>query len=222
MTDFYVHYGCGLLVGEGWLNFDASPALRIERIPLFGKVISAVLFSTDRKRFPASVMYGDIRKGPLVPVGSAKGVYASHVLEHLSLSDFRKALLNTYKMLADGGVFRLIVPDLLERARRYVSAAETNPGAAEEFLRTTVLGKEHRAASVSGVLREIIGNSDHLWMWDETSITEELKKAGFTCVRRCSCGDSGIPMFDAVEVPWRFYDTNLKIQECAMEARKNT
>lgn len=220
MPHLYVQYGCGFSQAEGWLNFDASPTLRIERIPFFGNMISAAV-SGNRERFPVSVKYGDICKGPLVPEGTADGVYASHVLEHLSLSDFRKALANTYKMLAHGGVFRLIVPDLFERARRYVSTAEDIPQAAEEFLRATSLGKELRPTAVSGILRDILGNSGHLWMWDETSITEELKRTGFTRVRRCNCGDLGIPMFDAVEEASRFYDTGLNIRECAMEARKS-
>lgn len=111
MTHCYVQYGCGFSAGDGWLNFDASPTLRIEKIPFFGKIASVAL-SGNSDRFPESVRYGDIRKGPLVPAGTADGIYASHVLEHLSLVDFRKALANTYLMLADGGVFRLIVPDL--------------------------------------------------------------------------------------------------------------
>jgi hypothetical protein len=201
------------------LNFDASPTLRIERIPLAGDIISAA-FSGNRQRFPASVRYGDIRKGPLVPEGSADGLYASHVLEHLALSEFRIALANTYKMLAEGGVFRLIVPDLLERARRYVAVAEERPEAAVEFCRATSLGREGRATSLLGVVRETIGSSAHLWMWDETSMTSELKRAGFTRIRRCDCGDSGIPMFDAVEEATRFYDPDLSIRECGMEARK--
>jgi hypothetical protein len=217
----YVQYGCGFSVGEGWLNFDASPTLRIERrIPLFGNMISAAI-SGNRDRFPASVIYGDIRNGPLVPAGTADGVYASHVLEHLSLCDFRRALVNTYEMLSDQGVFRLIVPDLFERARKYVSFAEKKADAAEEFMRSLMLGKEHRPRSILGILRDILGNSSHLWMWDETSITCELKRVGFTRVRRCNYGDSHIPMFDVVEDPSRFYDRDLNIRECAIEAQKS-
>lgn len=217
---FYVQYGCGFAVGEGWLNFDASPTLRVERIPIFGHRISAAV-SGNRKRFPACVRYGDICKGPLVPAGTADGVYASHVLEHLSLSDFRTALENTYRMLADGGVFRLIVPDLFERARKYVSTAKENPEAAEHFIRATLLGKEYRPRGVLRILRDMIGNSDHLWMWDEMSITKELKRQGFTFIRRCYFGNSGISMFNSVEEPSRFYDADLGIQECAIEARKS-
>jgi hypothetical protein len=219
MARFYVQYGCGFSVGEGWLNFDASPTLRVERIPLFGGRIAAVL-SGNRQRFPASVRYGDICKALLVPAGTADGVYASHILEHLSLADCRIAIRNTYTMLSKGGVFRLIVPDLLERARRYVAIAQYSPEAAGQFLQATMLGKELRPRGLLAVLRELIGNSGHLWMWDETSISEELSSVGFKNIRRCSFRDSGIPMFDAVEEDSRFYDTNLNIRECAIEARK--
>jgi hypothetical protein len=80
MSNCYVQYGCGFSAGEGWLNFDASPTVRIERIPFFGNMFS-VAFSGNFHRFPASVKYGDIRKGPLIPPGTADGIYASHVLE---------------------------------------------------------------------------------------------------------------------------------------------
>jgi hypothetical protein len=214
----YVQYGCGFSAGDGWLNFDASPTLRIQRLPVVGSAILALCGQRDR--FPAAVGYGDIRKGPLVPAGAADAVYASHVLEHLSLADFRLALRNTHAMLAADGVFRLIVPDLYERARRYVAAAGAGSSAAETFLRDTFLGRERRAAGLSARLREALGNSAHLWMWDEPSIAGELAAAGFTAIRRCEIGDSGLPIFDAVEDAARFHDPDLDIRECAMEARK--
>lgn len=219
MNRCYVQYGCGFSPGKDWLNFDASPTLRVEKIPFIGKALSSTL-SGNSERFPETVSYGDIRKGPLVAPGTADGVYASHVLEHLSLSDFRKALVNTHKMLAEGGVFRLVVPDLLERARRYVASTEEASEAAEQFLRSTYLGKVNRPAGWLGILREGFGNSDHLWMWDEASISLELRRAGFRQIRRCDIGDSGLPIFDVVEDKSRFYDTQLNIRECAMDARK--
>ncbi|HVH78235.1 MAG TPA: hypothetical protein VM782_02495 [Stellaceae bacterium] len=208
MPDCYVQYGCGFCVGEGWLNFDASPTLRIERIPLIGKLISAALSGND-ERFPDAVRYGDICKGPLVAPGTAAGIYASHVLEHLSLADFRVALVNTYAMWAPGGAFRLIVPDLLARTQCYLGSTEAS--AAEDFMRATTLGKEARKSGVSGLLREWLGNSAHQWMWDEI---------GFTRIRRCEHGDSGIATFDVIEEASRFYDPVLDIRECAMEAWK--
>jgi hypothetical protein len=121
-------------------------------------------------------------------------------------------------MLAPGSVFRLVVPDLRERARRYVAAPE--PDAAADFMRATMLGRETRGRGVRGALRDWLGHSAHLWMWDEASLAAELAAAGFVGIRRCEFGDSGIAMFEAVEEASRFHDAGLDIRECAMEARK--
>jgi hypothetical protein len=224
MTDdtesVYVQYGSGPSGGEGWLNFDSSPTLRIERIPVIGMPASRS-FSGNALRFPSSVRYGDICKGLPIANGTARGVYASHVLEHLSLDDLRQALVNTYKMLAPGGTFRLIVPDLQERARRYMEeVVKGSPDAAGIFLNTSGLGQERRPRTLLQYIRQMIGGSKHLWMWDEYSMAAELRKANFVDIRRCEFGDSSDPMFSRVERHGRFFDEESKIRECALEAHK--
>jgi ubiquinone/menaquinone biosynthesis C-methylase UbiE len=59
----------------------------------------------NSQSFPKEVKYGDIVKGLPVADNSFRCVYASHVLEHLALHDFRKALRNTFNILEPGGVF---------------------------------------------------------------------------------------------------------------------
>jgi hypothetical protein len=118
--------------------------------------------------------------------------------------------------LEPGGVFRLIVPDLEERARRYVHEASSRCAeASETFMRTTHLGLEQRPRSLLGRVRLLIGGSAHLWMWDEASIAEELRKSGFISIRRCEFGDA-----DEVEDPGRFIDQSLNLRELAIEACK--
>src|SRR5437870_12219189 len=112
---YRVQYGCGLNAPLGWKNFDASPTLRFERLPLLGRQ-----YTKNERRFPDNIEYGDIVKGIPLPKHSCEAIYASHVLEHLSLRDFRVALGNTYDLLADGGVFRAVIPDLEILARRYL------------------------------------------------------------------------------------------------------
>src|SRR5262249_14688069 len=107
MMPVYVQYGCGFSAGKDWLNFDNSPTLRIERLPAIGTILWKT--TGNARRFPILVEYGDILKGLPVAANTAKGVYASHVLEHLALNDFKTAIQNTFRMLAPGGVFRLIV-----------------------------------------------------------------------------------------------------------------
>ncbi|MEY4239824.1 MAG: hypothetical protein RL339_2425 [Pseudomonadota bacterium] len=136
----YVQFGAGWSAGEGWLNFDASPTLRLERIPLLGGLLGRL--KGNPERFPDGVRYGDIVKGLPVPDGSVDGLYASHVLEHLALEDMRLALKRSLALLRPGGVFRLIVPDLASAAQAYC-AALGDPEAAHRFMRATYLGREH-------------------------------------------------------------------------------
>jgi SAM-dependent methyltransferase len=217
----YVQYGCGFAPGpEGWTNFDASPTLRMERIPNVGPAISA-LFSGNSKRFPESIRYGDICKGLPVADSSVRGCFASHVLEHLSRDDVPVALSNTFRILEPGGLFRLIVPDLYERAKKYVAAVEMKSSdASAEFLKSSCLGLEKRPRTPFDYLRNAIGGSAHLWMWDEFSMTAALQRAGFVDIRRCEFGDSPDPMFAIVEQKSRYFDDNRQVAECALEARK--
>src|SRR5712691_5357503 len=106
-NNLYVHYGSGWCAPPNWRNFDASPTLRFERIPVIGR-----LYTKNATRFPENIEYGDIVKGLPIEDESCKAIYCSHVLEHLSLEDFRVALRNTHKLLRKDGVFRFVMPDL--------------------------------------------------------------------------------------------------------------
>lgn len=168
----YVQYGCGWSAPDGWLNFDASPTLKFERIPLIGS-----LYTKNDNRFPRNVRFGDIVQGLPIENGSAEGVYASHVLEHLSRNDCMVALKNTFELFKSGGVFRLVVPDLESRARAYLQALEKTPDseANDAFMRGAHLGREVRAKGLFQRLRESLGHSSHLWVWDEASMTRVLR-----------------------------------------------
>lgn len=216
----YVQFGCGFSTADGWLNFDSSPTLRVERLPAVGPTVSRLL-ARNSKPFPESVQYGDILRGLPVAENSVAACYASHVLEHLSANDMRVALRNTLKILRPGGVFRLIVPDLESRAKVYLKDLESGASDANSrFMRATGLGLESRPAGLLGQIRLMLGGSQHLWMWDEPSMRAELERAGFVAIRRCKFGDASEPMFGAVEEVSRFVEDGTHIEECAMEARK--
>ena len=203
----YVQFGCAYDAPEDWINFDSSPTLRLERIPLFGRAIRK-----NGRRFPDNVRYGDIVKGLPIARGSCAGIYACHVLEHMTLSEARLALRNTLSLLAPGGVFRIVVPDLKAAARQYVLSTERE--AAHEFMRSTMLGLEAPAAGLVGRMARALGRSNHLWMWDRSSMAHELQQAGFLQIRDCLFNDSPDPMFELVERRDRFDDA------IAFECRK--
>jgi len=188
----YVQYGCGWSAPSGWRNFDASPTLRFERLPLIGR-----LYTKNESRFPRNVEYGDIVKGLPLATESCDGVYCSHVLEHLSLEDFRVAIHNTYRILKRGGIFRLVLPDLEYLVKKYI--INTSNDASLKFMRESSLGHERRHRSLIGFIASWLGNSQHLWMWDYKSIELELHDAGFTGIRKAFFGDCVDPMFQQVE-----------------------
>jgi SAM-dependent methyltransferase len=195
-----VHYGCGLDAPEEWINFDASPAIRLQHNPLSNFLLRPIF----NVRFPKNILYGDIVKGLPVDKNNCDAIFCSHVLEHFSLEDFRKALRNTYDILKIGGIFRLIMPDLEVYARNYLASIKTDPSASILFLENTFLGKKKRPRNLKEILSSFWGNSTHLWLWDNASATHELEQAGFRDIRKCFFNDSNLLEFKLVENKDRF------------------
>lgn len=194
----YVQYGCGQCAPAGWRNFDASPTLRLQKLPAIGRFMN----NGGYERFPANVSYGDIVEGLPIEANSCDALYCSHILEHLALNDFRTALKHSYMYLKEGGIFRCVVPDLEFLAKDYLESPE--PVAAFEFMESTYLGRQTRPRNLGGFIREWLGNSAHLWMWDFKSLALELERTGFRKIRRAAFGDSSLSRFKDVENPGRW------------------
>lgn len=198
----YIHYGCGLSAPKEWKNFDTSPTLRLQKLPLIGTLVKGRLNAV----FPDNVFYGDIVKGLPLEENSCDAVYCSHVLEHLALKDFRTALLNTYKILKPNGIFRCVLPDLEVICREYLKAVEgKDPNGSINFMgKGSLLGLEERPKGIKGFLTSYLGNAKHLWMWDHVSLEMELSKVGFKNIRKASFNDSSVGAFKFVENKERF------------------
>jgi ubiquinone/menaquinone biosynthesis C-methylase UbiE len=157
-------------------------------------------------------------KGLSLPSGSVDGVYASHVLEHLALCDMREALKETHRILKPGGIFRLIVPDLVHRIRYYMERDPADREAAHTFMRACGFGWEPPRRSLLQRLKYMSANSSHLWMFDRESMGLELEHAGFDRLRQATFGDCEDAMFSYVERSGRFeYGPD---PELAIEVRK--
>jgi SAM-dependent methyltransferase len=191
LTERYVQYGCGFCAPADWLNFDASPTLCFERIPLIG-----ALYTKNATRFPANARYGDILRGLPVPDGSCRGVYSSHMLDYLCFEDAKTALRNTRRLVAPGGIFRLVVEDCRRFMRDYL--ADSSPDAAPRFMQETGWGRE-KPRGIGEFVRDYLGHPYRLWMWDYPSLSRELAAAGFRAIRPAVFGDCEDPHFATVE-----------------------
>lgn len=201
----YINYGCGNTAPKEWINFDASPTLILEKF----------FFIKKKKIFPKNVKFGNIIKGLPIAENSCRGVFCSHILEHLSLEDFEKALKNTYRILKPNGIFRLIMPDLQNYINIYIESKNNKEDLASiDFLKNTMLGKEKRVKGFVNYLKNIYGNSNHLWMWDKESTIFYLQKIGFNNIIEAKFGEYQDNMFQLVESESRYYNS------FALEVRK--
>ena len=94
-TSRLLNVGCGRRYDRRWVNLD--------------------LASRD-----ASVVQYDVNKGIPFADGSFDAVYHSHVLEHLKPDQGERLLKECFRVLAPGGVLRIVVPDLETIARLYL------------------------------------------------------------------------------------------------------
>ena len=83
--DLKLHIGCGPCLLPGWINIDIHPA------PLATNVLWGLPFAD----------------------GSVRHVFLSHLLEHLFYpNDVHPFLVDIHRVLAPGGVVRIVVPDI--------------------------------------------------------------------------------------------------------------
>ena len=153
-----LHIGCGKGHLPGWINIDVHPA------PLAMNVLRGLPFAD----------------------GSADFVFVSHLLEHLYFPrDVQPFLAELRRVLAPGGIVRIVVPDIGKCIEAYVnndreffaSRRETwpwwpsNPTRLEDFLAYAGAGPEPAFLFES-----------HKYGYDFETLQRVLNEAGFAAV----------------------------------------
>ncbi|MBM4058187.1 MAG: methyltransferase domain-containing protein, partial [Planctomycetes bacterium] len=94
-----LNLGCGSRRHADWTNVDLVPA-------------------------GPDVIASDLRQPLAFAAGSFEAVYAAHVLEHLEPVEARRLVAEMHRLLAAGGVVRIVVPDLEGIVRSYLASLE--------------------------------------------------------------------------------------------------
>ena len=148
----FVQYGCGWSAPPDWINFDASPTLRLERLPIVGRLVNK-----NETAFPPNVRFGDIVRGLPIPDQSCQSLYCSHVLEHLALDEFEFAVRHSFELLRPGGCWRIVLPDLQHQVQTYIS--DRDPDAAFQFMEASGLGSIRRPRTLMERVQDSFGHS---------------------------------------------------------------
>jgi len=208
-----LHVGCGPIAPEGWTNLDASWSVVISRVPGLRKLLRTVgLISNEAasQNWPRNVRFHNVAHGLPFENGTVTAVYASHVLEHLTHSQARYFLEESFRVIAPGGVIRVVVPNLEALATRYLSRKSSGAPdrlPADKFMAALRTCPDY--SSLPLLLRLYRAYNDtlsHKWMYDAESLQSLLRDVWFRDAMQKGYLESLIPNIADVETASRFED----------------
>lgn len=171
---------------EGFINLDNHVLLPFLRLPrVMRRFLSpghrAVLDNYESLIRKHNFIRHDCRS-PL-PFGdcTVDHILCSHFLEHVFASEAEAIISDFRRVLKIGGTVHIVLPDILDMAKRYVESADaTNSYAVDEFIKETLLSRSERGSFKYRFL-ELLGGYglDHKWMYDKYSAADRVARLGF-------------------------------------------
>jgi predicted SAM-dependent methyltransferase len=156
-----LHLGCGEVNYAGWVNIDLLA-------------------------LPSVDVVWDVRRPFPLEDASCELIYHEHLLEHLTVQDAKKFLVECYRLLQPGGVTRIATPSLEEVTRKYNSTDWRN----QDWLSRP----EYRFIQTPAEMLNIsLREWGHQWLYDREELHRRLGEAGFTKILDVEWRSSPIP-----------------------------
>jgi predicted SAM-dependent methyltransferase len=210
-TPYLLHLGCGTTAPEGWVNLDGSWNAWLAQRPLLRRAAELLRLIPEQQRrivWPRGVAHHALRKPLPFPDGSARAVYASHLLEHLYRDEAVRLVQDCFRVIRPRGVLRFVVPDLRRIVEEYMGefTFRSHPEwaglpRAEVMNRRLLLRPPSapRRSWINGLNQAMNDFHSHKWMYDAESLSLLLRECGFVEVAEREFLDSDIPGIEAVE-----------------------
>ena len=186
-----VNLGSYLVVEDGWINVEGTiHAFLSKNAAILAKLMfrfSRVneMFSSEREYIDVlkthDFVHHDLTYGLPFPDNSVDYIYTSHVLEHLYPDSARNLLHEARRVLKDGGLLRICVPDLKHAIDLYLSGQKER--ALEYFFQDSCTGAFHR----------------HKYMYDFEMLEHALDEAGFASVQQCAYRQGRVPDIERLD-----------------------
>jgi len=159
----YLNLGCGLNILDGYINADFFYKFK------FWKK------NKIKKQWQLDLRYPLNCRDEIFD-----GIYSEHVLEHLYPSQVENLLIELYRVLKEGSIIRITVPDI----EKYINFYNGNNDKIdiEKFNKTYTTG--------CSAIRNITQNYLHLSVWDFKELKKYLANTGFKNIRRMTFNDS--------------------------------
>lgn len=188
-----LHIGGGWHRLDGWLNTD------IDLIP-------NVMRLDATRRFPFSD-------------GTFQYVYTEHMIEHVPYEKGAYMLRECYRVLRNGGMIRVITPDLASIIGLYSSNLSTDQERYLSWFCQTFVPHDYppNAAFAINAMFRMWG---HQFIYDEQTLARALCAAGFSSVTRCLVGNSDYPDLQNLGNEQRYPEGLLNFESVTLEGHK--
>lgn len=215
-----LNLGCGTRTSPRCVNIDWSIYLRLRRSRLGDPIARALLRGERLERYRSlsgEIVVHDLRKGIPAEGGSVDAVYHSHVLEHLDRVDAGPFMAEIHRVLKEGGIHRVVVPDFEYQCRTYLSSLEESVAGPREpkrhedwvgamlsqLVRREAFGTSQQSRVRRYLENRLLGDAaergeTHRWMYDRVTLPHLLDEAGFREVRVLDHATSSIPEWDEI------------------------
>lgn len=198
-----LHLGSGPRAVPGWLNVDKSRVAAVSRISPVIDVLARMGVLSDRQRttrWSHDVIRRDLTKPFPWQTGSGRAIYSSHMLEHLDRAQAHAFLKECFRVLASGGIIRLVLPNLAGAVERYQRARQLGDArAADELISFLYFVPPYEDMSRARRLAMRLLHRPHAWMYDEASLAALLRQVGFAAVRARAFREGMCPDLERLE-----------------------
>jgi predicted SAM-dependent methyltransferase len=123
-----IHLGCGSKTPSNWLNVDGSWNAWLSQHATIRQIINLLKIVPKCQieiNWAQNIYIYDIRKPLPFETNSFVAVYASHLLEHIYLTEAKSLLKECFRVLKSQGVLRMVVPDLKAIINEYITGVES-------------------------------------------------------------------------------------------------
>jgi SAM-dependent methyltransferase len=209
-----LNLGCGYKTNWDFNNIDASPYAFLAHHKRIATALQRVgILSLERYQkhltVDPEIVQHDLRKGIPFPDASFDVVYSCHVLEHIDVDSAPGFLNECRRVLKSDGTIRVVVPDLEIIVNRYTSSRHRIDTGDESGLLDHIAAIHELFDMIvrieklvdpqttkDKVLYRVVNlfqaDHGHRWMYDRYSLSELLRRLGYTKIKQEDAFTSGI------------------------------
>jgi predicted SAM-dependent methyltransferase len=183
-----LHLGAFDQIHPGWRNTDVTPHLYVARVPGLPRLLEAAGVLNERQiRSYRDGTYRQLHKLDVTrrfpfPDAAVDAIHISHMLSNLERDNAQFCLNECFRVLKPGGILRVSTMDL------DASVAAYNPADPETFVGLMFDCDASKKARYR-----------HWWHYNERSLSDRLRKAGFQEVQRCEYRKGRCPDVETID-----------------------